>query len=124
VPKGFKYPFRISNGAPEEARDAELVASSLFVLQSQDRRERAYDPENGVNLLSYVFENTSELVLAYSRNELRLAVTNYEPRANLLGVDAFYETLEGQGLSLVTEIFWEYGGRRFSTTFSESVPVG
>lgn len=124
MPKGFGYPFRIRNGAPREVRDAELVNSSLFVLQSQDRRERAYDPENGINLLSYTFENTSELVLAFARSEIRVAVARFETRANLLGVDSYYEAVEGQGLSLVTQIFWEYGGRQFSTTFNEPVPLG
>jgi phage baseplate assembly protein W len=124
MPKGFGYPFRIRNGAPVEVRDSELVASSLFVLQSQDRGERPYDPENGVNLIEYVFENTSELVLAFARNELRVAVVNYEPRANLIAVDSYYESVDDQATSLVTQIFWEYGGKTFSSTFSETVPLG
>ena len=61
---GFKYPLTYVNGAPESVEGADLIASAINQLFAQEPGERPYDPDNGIALARYVFENNTNLLRA------------------------------------------------------------
>ncbi len=84
-----------TNGYPSPAewsfntgRDGAILESSLLMLLLTRRGERVYDADYGTNLGQLVFSPSDEDVSARAREDIVRAVASYEPRVELVGVDA------------------------------------
>lgn len=114
--RGIRYPFKIVNGAPEEARsEAELIASAVNQFLSQRYGERVYNKSNGHRLDGYLFENEAEVLKANMRRELTLGLMKHEPRITNVVVYVDY-VQEGDLRYPSVEVVWEYGSQRYATT--------
>jgi len=111
--KGIKYPFNLFGGAPDEATDDVLVASALTQLFSQEKRERVYNDQNGVNLVAYVFDNLNDVLRANIRREIILAVSRFEGRVKIERVLVRFVGVGGKRVVDLV-LLWRYQGRVYS----------
>lgn len=118
--KGIRYPFNLFGGAPSDAADDTLVASALTQLFSQEKRERVYADLNGVNLISYIFDNLDDVLRANIRREIILAVSRFEGRVKIEKVIVRFVRAGGhQVVDLV--LLWRYQGRVYSA--ARAIPL-
>jgi phage baseplate assembly protein W len=111
--RGIRYPFNLFGGAPTEATDDTLVASALTQLFSQEKRERVYADLNGVNLVSYVFDNLNDVLRANLRREITLAVSRFEGRVKIEKVVVRFVQVGGKPVVDLV-LLWRYQGRVYS----------
>jgi len=112
--RGIRYPFNLFGGAPDEAKDGELVASALTQLFSQEKRERVYNDLNGINLTEYVFDNQNDVLKANVRRDIVLAVSRFERRVSIERVNVRFVNVAGTKPTLDLELVWRYQGRAYS----------
>lgn len=115
MPKGFKYPFQMTDRGPETAENAELVASALTILFAQEKGERPYQPLNGIELWPQVFENETALAEANVRREIALGISRNEPRVELLRTPVGTRELESGAREVDLVAVWRYNGRTYSS---------
>ena len=68
-------------------RDEEAVKQSIKNLLLTDRGERPFQPDLGSDIRKMLFENLTPNTSLVMREMIRETVEQYEPRANLIGVD-------------------------------------
>ena len=68
-------------------RDEEAVKQSIKNLLFTDRGERPFQPDLGSDIRKMLFENLTPNTSLVMREMIRETVEQYEPRANLIGVD-------------------------------------
>lgn len=72
----------------------EAVKESIYNLVMTDKGERYFQPNIGCNIRGMLFENITSSTLSTIEKLVREAIQNYEPRANLISVEAtslFYD---------------------------------
>lgn len=67
--------------------DEEAVKESIRNLILTDRGERLFQPDIGSDIRKMLFENINSATVEVIKNLVRTTIRNYEPRANLIGVD-------------------------------------
>lgn len=67
--------------------DEEAVKESIRNLILTDRGERLFQPDIGSDIRKMLFENMNSATVEVIKNLVRTTIRNYEPRANLIGVD-------------------------------------
>jgi phage baseplate assembly protein W len=67
--------------------DEEAVKESIRNLILTDRGERLFQPDIGSDIRKMLFENINTATVEVIKNLVRTTIRNYEPRANLIGVD-------------------------------------
>jgi len=67
--------------------DEEAVKESIKNLILTDRGERLFQPEIGSDVRKMLFENINNSTIEVIKDLVRNTIRNYEPRANLIGVD-------------------------------------
>jgi phage baseplate assembly protein W len=67
--------------------DEEAVKQSIRNLLLTDRGERPFQPLLGSDLRQLLFENFTPDTVVIAKQMVRETIENYEPRANLIGVD-------------------------------------
>ena len=65
----------------------EAVKQSIRNLLLTDKGERPFQPNLGSNLRSLLFENLMPDTIIVAKEMVKETIENYEPRANLIGVD-------------------------------------
>lgn len=68
-------------------KDVEAVKQSVLNILSTNRGERPFMPDFGGNIRAYLFENVDPVTISLIEEEIRSALTNYEPRVRVLTVD-------------------------------------
>jgi len=68
-------------------RDEEAVKQSIKNLLLTDRGERPFQPNLGSDIRKMLFENLTPNTSLVMREMIRETIEQYEPRANLIGVD-------------------------------------
>lgn len=71
-------------------RDIEAVKQSIVNILSTNRGERPFIPDFGANIRSYLFENFDGVTASLVKEQVRVALANYEPRVRILDL-----TVEG-----------------------------
>ena len=82
----------------------DAVTRSIKNILFTKKFERFTDPEFGVGVEGFLFENFSNITEEGLMNEIELAIRNYEPRADLIEVKVKYYHDENQ-----LEITIKYG---------------
>ena len=67
--------------------DEDAVKESIKNLILTDRGERLFQPDIGSDIRKMLFENINSATVEIIKNLVRTTIRNYEPRANLIGVD-------------------------------------
>ena len=67
--------------------DEEAVKESIKNLILTDRGERLFQPDIGADVRKMLFENIDNAAIELIKDLVKNTIRNYEPRANLIGVD-------------------------------------
>ena len=74
------------SGDVGKALGATAVKNSLLSILKTNHYERLFNPEFGSNIHKLLFEPMNELTVVRLKSEVETALTNHEPRANILNV--------------------------------------
>lgn len=86
---------RIANGA-QMSSDIKDIDESIRIILSTTPGERIMQPEFGCNINRFVFDGVSTTFLTRMNHEVRLALSNYEPRIEFLNLTVVeYRAEEG-----------------------------
>jgi len=67
-------------------KDEQAVRQSVMNIILTNRGEKPFDPDFGSNITSQLFENFDPIIEAILDEQIRTAVQNYEPRAEIISV--------------------------------------
>jgi phage baseplate assembly protein W len=86
---GWKFPLQVTAGGQiARARYEQRIEESIFLILSTARGERAMLPEFGCGIHDLVFAPNSAGTLARVTQTVRQALTDHEPRIDVLDVVA------------------------------------
>lgn len=75
-------------GDVSSVKDEAAVAQSIRGIVLTNTGERFFNPDLGGNIKALLFENWSPIVKSELEDRIETAITNYEPRANLIDIEA------------------------------------
>ena len=81
----------------------DAVKRSIINLMFTDPYERFFSPNIGAGLKAYLFENITQDTEFLIKEKIKEAITNYEPRANLINVSV--KALPDQNMYSASIIF-------------------
>jgi phage baseplate assembly protein W len=86
---GWRFPLQVTaSGQIARARYEQRIEESVFLILSTARGERAMLPEFGCGIHDLVFEGNTPGTLALVTQAARTALSAYEPRIDVLDVEA------------------------------------
>lgn len=89
VIRSIKFPFSFGNTAfPDISEGIDVVLNSLKALLTTGIKERVMRNDVGINVHAYVFDNMTPITRARIAAEVKRAINLYEPRAQVLAIDA------------------------------------
>ena len=68
-------------------REEEAVKQSVMNILSTNRGERPFMPDFGSDIRAYLFENFDPITAGLIKDEIEVALTNYEPRIRILDIE-------------------------------------
>jgi phage baseplate assembly protein W len=87
---GWEFPVAITpSGGVDVAAGVRKLEQSMRLILTTYPGERAMRPEFGSRLRDYVFAPTTPAVLAELAGVVRSALERWEPRAEIVGVEAY-----------------------------------
>jgi uncharacterized protein len=90
-------------GRIEMVQDDASIRQSLLLLLSTSPGERVMRPDYGCSLRRLVFAPNDETTAGLAIHYVRQAVTRWEPRVEVLGVDAGRDPIDPERLNIVLE---------------------
>lgn len=69
-------------------KDEDAVISSIYNILRTNVYERFFQPEFGAGIDGFLFENIDQTTSLTIESKISIAISNHEPRANLLQVSA------------------------------------
>jgi phage baseplate assembly protein W len=98
---GWQFPISVApNGKMAQSRHEQKIEESIFLILSTAKGERPMLPDFGCGIHDLVFSPNSPATVAQVESTVRDALVSYEPRVDVLGVDAF-SSPEEENLLLV-----------------------
>ena len=86
---GWKFPLQVTAaGSIAQARYEQRIEESIFLILSTARGERPMLTDFGCGIHDLVFEGNTPKTVALVAQSVRAALTTYEPRIDVLDVDA------------------------------------
>lgn len=86
---GWRFPLQVTpTGTIAQSSLEQKIEESLFLILSTAKRERPMLPDFGSGLHDLVFEPDDAATLAQVTATVREALVHYEPRIDVLAVDA------------------------------------
>lgn len=96
---GWKFPIQVApNGKIAQSRQEQRIEESIYLILSTAQRERPMLTGFGCGIHDVVFAPNNPSSIAEVVSSVREALTRFEPRIDLLGVDATSPTEEGNVL--------------------------
>lgn len=87
--KGWSHPVApVDPGVLAYAEGPEKVAQSIWIILDTDPGERVMRPTFGCGLRRYLMAPNTSATRALIKHDVEIALTNFEPRINLTGVQA------------------------------------
>ena len=94
---GWKFPLQVTpSGRIAQALHEQRIEESIFLILSTAKGERVMLPDFGCGIHDLVFAPNSAATLSSTVQSVRTALTKYEPRVDVLNIDA-----EAQGENLL-----------------------
>ena len=125
VVKSLAFPFQLGKaGFPALATPAQVVFNSIVALLLTGTNERVMHADMGVNLHRLVFENLTPILEAQIAAEVTRAIETYEPRAEVMAVDARVSTMSEAGVvtAILVDVLYRVAGQPVQQQVE--VPVG
>lgn len=86
---GWKFPLQVTpRGTIAQARDEQRVEESIYLILGTARGERVMLPDFGCGIHDLVFEPNNTMTRSLVVNRVREALVRFEPRIDVLDVDA------------------------------------
>jgi len=86
---GWKFPIQVApNGKIAQSRFEQKIEESVFLILSTSQLERPMLPKFGCGINDLVFEPNNAVTVASVATTVREALVTYEPRIDVLSVDA------------------------------------
>jgi phage baseplate assembly protein W len=103
--RGISFPFRGSTTSfPAEATDNDVIRDNIVRILQTMKGSRVMRPASGSNTWAFVFENTGPVLNARMDHEVRKAIADGEPRANVLNVGVSEEDRSDGGINIVVTV--------------------
>lgn len=88
--RGLAFPFGTSfSSLPAASTDDDVIADNIRRILLTRRGSRVMRPSTGSNVIDFVFENIGPVLRARIDDEVRRALSEGEPRAQVLEVRVF-----------------------------------
>jgi uncharacterized protein len=85
---GWRFPIRLNpQGGLNYSSGEENIAESIWIILSTAQGERQMRPQFGCGMQEYVFAPNNAATFGNVSHFVRKALTEYEPRIDVLGVD-------------------------------------
>jgi phage baseplate assembly protein W len=86
---GWKFPLQVTpQGTIAQARNEQRVEESLYLILGTAQGERVMLPDFGCGIHDLVFEPNNSITRSLVVNRVREALVRYEPRIDVLEVEA------------------------------------
>jgi len=86
---GWKFPLQVNAaGRIAQARYEQRIEEGIYLVLSTAKGERVMQPEFGCGIHDLVFEPNNPRTVARAAQSVREALIRYEPRIDVLDVDA------------------------------------
>lgn len=69
--------------------DEDAVVQSIKNLVQQHPYESPFEPDKGSKVTAFLFEQISTLTALSLKDEIKLLITNYEPRAEVIDISVY-----------------------------------
>ena len=94
---GWKFPLQVTPaGRIAQSRYEQRIEESIYLILSTSKGERVMLPDFGCGIHDLVFAPNSAATISSTVQSVRTALTKYEPRIDVLAIDA-----EAQGENLL-----------------------
>lgn len=102
IGQGWSFPIKINaKGGLDWSNGQDRIQAAIWIILSTTPGERLMLPGFGADIKDYVFESNSELVCAQLQSGIQRALTQWEPRIQVVSVQATPST-EQDSLILVS----------------------
>ena len=87
--QGWAFPVRVNaRGGLDWSAGAQSIEEAIWIILATPRRSRIMEPEFGCGLHDYVFAPNNANTRAIIASQVRSALIRWEPRIDVLAVDA------------------------------------
>jgi phage baseplate assembly protein W len=119
---GWGFPIGRQPAADDTSRFAvaeyeESVRQSIWIILSTARGERVMRPDFGCGIHDLVFAVANSATLGTAKFEVREALLNWEPRIDVLSVEAAYDGAHGEQLLISIEYRVRTTDSRFNLVY-------
>jgi len=106
--KGISFPFRRGTFSfPATAEDNDVIRDNIIRIMQTISGERVMRPTSGSKVLTFVFENTGPVLNARIDHEVRRAIAEGEPRANVVDVRLTEESRNDGGINIIVLVTYK-----------------
>jgi phage baseplate assembly protein W len=89
IGRGWSFPIKVNAwGGLDWSTGADRIQAAIWIILSTSPGERLMLPDFGAGIKDYVFESNSALVRAKLESAITKALTQWEPRIQLVSVQA------------------------------------
>ncbi len=89
IGQGWSFPIRINaKGGLDWSTGPDRIQAAIWIVLSTSLGERLMRPTFGAGIKDYVFESNSDMVRARLETAIQNALTEWEPRIQLVSVQA------------------------------------
>ena len=89
IGQGWSFPIRLNaKGGLDWSTGPDRIQAAIWTILSTSLGERLMVPTFGAGIKDYVFESNSEIVCARLQSRVQKALTQWEPRIQLVSVEA------------------------------------
>ena len=86
---GWKFPIQVTpNGRIAQARNEQRIEESIYLILSTAKGERVMLPDFGCGIHNLVFAPNNQITLSAVARNVRQALVAYEPRIDVLDINA------------------------------------
>lgn len=102
IGQGWRFPIKVNaKGGLDWSNGPDRIQAAIWIILSTSPGERLMLPAFGAGIKDYVFESNSEMVCARLQSAIQKALTQWEPRIQVVSVQATPST-EQDSLVLVS----------------------
>lgn len=109
----FLFPFQLGqSGFPAMSPPERAIFQSIQSLLMTGQNERLMHPEMGVNIHRLVFSTMTPILQARIAMEVRRAIEDFEPRAQVIGVESRMGTrADGVETAVFVDVLYRVAGQ-------------
>lgn len=104
--RSLAFPFQQGAASfPRAANDNEAIDASIIQILTTGKKERVMRPTFGCDAFALVFESDTDLFRLDVEREVRMSLTQWEPRISVDGVEVSANPVTEPGQLLITVLY-------------------